>query len=88
MRPGEEGEVDGLGRGGGGACRTQRCERCAQCPARAGLQRQGGDVRGEATEDDTIENEAPARPSRKPSPKTEVDEDVDVESYLKSLGDE
>ena len=48
----------------------------------------GGDVRGEATEDDTIENEAPARPSRKPSPKTEVDEDVDVESYLKSLGDE
>lgn len=48
----------------------------------------GGDVRGEATEEDTIENEAPARPSRKPSPKTEVDEDVDVESYLKSLGDE
>ncbi|NCA21696.1 MAG: hypothetical protein EBS86_11240, partial [Crocinitomicaceae bacterium] len=48
----------------------------------------GGDVRGEATEDDTIENEAPARPSRKPTPKTEVDEDVDVESYLKSLGDE
>jgi len=48
----------------------------------------GGDVRGEATEEDTIENEAPARPSRKPTPKTEVDEDVDVESYLKSLGDE
>ena len=48
----------------------------------------GGDVRGEATEDDTIENEAPARPSRKPSPEAEVDEDVDVESYLKSLGDE
>jgi len=48
----------------------------------------GGDLRADAGEEDTIENEAPARPSRKPSPKTEVDEDVDVESYLKSLGDE
>lgn len=48
----------------------------------------GGDLRADAGEEDTIENEAPVRSSRKPSPKTEVDEDVDVESYLKSLGDE
>ena len=48
----------------------------------------GGDVRGESSNDDSVENETPVRSSRKPSPKTEVDEDVDVESYLKSLGDE
>ena len=48
----------------------------------------GGDVRGESSNEDSIENEAPVRSSRKPSPKTEVDEDVDVESYLKSLGEE
>ena len=48
----------------------------------------GGDVRGESSNDDSVENETQVRSSRKPSPKTEVDEDVDVESYLKSLGDE
>jgi len=48
----------------------------------------GGDVRGESMEDESVENEAPVRNNRKPSPKTDVDEDVDVESYLKSLGEE
>jgi hypothetical protein len=48
----------------------------------------GGDVRGESMEDESVENEAPVRTNRKPSPKTDVDEDVDVESYLKSLGEE
>ena len=48
----------------------------------------GGDVRGEAGNDESIEDEAPVRSTRKPQPKTEVDEDVDVDSYLKSLGED
>ena len=48
----------------------------------------GGDVRGEAGNDESIEDQAPVRSTRKPQPKTEVDEDVDVDSYLKSLGED
>jgi hypothetical protein len=48
----------------------------------------GGDVRGEAGNDESIEDETPVRSTRKPQPKTEVDEDVDVDSYLKSLGED
>jgi len=48
----------------------------------------GGEMRSSGEEmEDTVENESPVRSSRK-SVKTEVDEDVDVESYLKSLGED
>ena len=48
----------------------------------------GGDLRADGGEDDTIESEpSPARSSRRPAPKQEPDEDVDVEDYLKSLGE-
>lgn len=49
----------------------------------------GNDVRstGGDESEDTIEDEPRVRSNRKPI-KIEVDEDVDVESYLKSLGDE
>jgi hypothetical protein len=47
----------------------------------------GGDVRATADTEDTIEDEPVVRSNRKSLPKTDVDEDVDVESYLKSLED-
>ena len=48
----------------------------------------GGDLRADGGEEDTIESESlPPRPSRKPAPKQQVDEDVDVDDYLKSLGE-
>jgi hypothetical protein len=48
----------------------------------------GGDLRADAGEDETIESEAPvSRTPRRPS-KQEADEDVNVDDYLKSLGEE
>jgi hypothetical protein len=49
----------------------------------------GGELRAMASSDDedTIENTPAPRSSKKPV-KTEVDEDVDVEDYLKSLGEQ
>jgi len=48
----------------------------------------GGDLRADAGEDDTIESETPvSRAPRRPA-KQEADEDVDVDDYLKSLGEE
>jgi hypothetical protein len=47
----------------------------------------GGDVRSLGGEEETIEDEPVVRSSRKVLPKAEPDEDVDVESYLKSLED-
>jgi hypothetical protein len=46
----------------------------------------GGDIRSTSGDEDTVEDEPVIRNNRKPV-KTEVDEDVDVESYLKSLED-
>ena len=48
----------------------------------------GGDIRAESSEDETVEDQPVARSNRKPQPKTEADEDVDVDSYLKSLGED
>jgi len=47
----------------------------------------GGDVRSLGGEEETIEDEPVVRSSKKVLPKAEPDEDVDVESYLKSLED-
>lgn len=50
----------------------------------------GGDLRSEAGEEDTFESDTKARQttsSRRSAPKQET-EDVDVDTYLKSLGDE
>jgi len=48
----------------------------------------GGDLRSSGGNEETVEDEPVVRSSRKPLPKTDPDEDVDVESYLKALGDE
>lgn len=45
----------------------------------------GGDARSIGNDDETVEDEPVVRANRKPLPKTDPDEDVDVESYLKSL---
>jgi hypothetical protein len=47
----------------------------------------GGDARSLGDENESIEDESPVRAPRKSPPKTDPDEDVDVESYLKSLED-
>lgn len=47
----------------------------------------GGDVRAMGETEETIEDEPQVRSNRKPLRKPEPDEDVDVESYLKSLED-
>ena len=47
----------------------------------------GGDVRNMGDTDESVEDEPVVRTNRKPLPKAEPDEDVDVESYLKSLED-
>ena len=48
----------------------------------------GGDLRTEAGEEDTFESDTKARSSsRRSAPKQET-EDVDVDTYLKSLGNE
>jgi hypothetical protein len=47
----------------------------------------GGDVRAMGETEETIEDEPQIRSNRKPLRKPEPDEDVDVESYLKSLED-
>lgn len=47
----------------------------------------GGDVRAMGDTEETIEDEPQVRTNRKPLRKPEPDEDVDVESYLKSLED-
>ena len=47
----------------------------------------GGDVRAMGDTEETIEDEPQVRSNRKPLRKPEPDEDVDVESYLKSLED-
>ena len=47
----------------------------------------GGDVRAVGDVEETIEDEPQVRSNRKPLRKPEPDEDVDVESYLKSLED-
>jgi hypothetical protein len=47
----------------------------------------GGDVRAMGETGETIEDEPQVRSGRKPVTKSEPDEDVDVESYLKSLED-
>jgi len=48
----------------------------------------GGDVRNMGDTDETIEDEPVVRSNRKTLAKAEPDEDVDVESYLKSLEDQ
>jgi hypothetical protein len=48
----------------------------------------GGDVRAMGNTEETVEDEPVVRSSRKPIVKTDPDEDVDVDSYLKSLGEE
>jgi hypothetical protein len=47
----------------------------------------GGDVRNMGDSNESIEDEPVVRSNRKPLPKAEPDEDVDVEDYLKSLED-
>ena len=48
----------------------------------------GGDLRADAGEEDTIESETPQpRQMRRSSSKQTADEDVDVDDYLKSLGE-
>jgi hypothetical protein len=47
----------------------------------------GGDFRAMGDTEETIEDESQIRSNRKPLRKPEPDEDVDVESYLKSLED-
>lgn len=49
----------------------------------------GGDIRSTASEDETVESEAPpVRAGKRPAPKQEPEEDVNVDEYLKSLGDD
>ncbi len=48
----------------------------------------GGDLRAGGEDEDTIEDQVSARPTRKSLVKSEPDEDVDVESYLKTLENE
>jgi hypothetical protein len=47
----------------------------------------GGDVRNMGDSEDTVEDEPVVRSGRKPLPKAEPDEDVNVDEYLKSLED-
>ena len=47
----------------------------------------GNNIRSQGDDEETVESVSPPRSSRKPQPKVEADEDVDVEDYLKSLED-
>ena len=48
----------------------------------------GGDLRSEAGEEDTFESDTKARSSSRRSVPKQETEDVDVDTYLKSLGNE